>query len=127
MTSRRVFVQDDEIRIRERSGQISTTGIGEARRPCPMVSVEISENIRVTVGDLVEKRNQIRAVPRLTGRGRWNVEIEDVEFRAVEDDVDSLKLDVVVVEEAAVDGGERERIVDEEGQSSPSPPLANFV
>ena len=74
---------------------LATPGVDKGGIPCRVVRVEVTEDKRVVVS-VVEDRRQVRAMLAVARRRRRHVNVEDADVRLVELDLDGLEFDVRV-------------------------------
>ena len=86
------------------------------------MGVDVTQDDGVGVVDEVEESSEVRHVARRTRRGWRNVDVEDHCFAVVDVAGNTLDLRHAVVEACAIDGGEREGVMDEKRHSPPPPP-----
>ena len=85
-----------------------------------MMRIDVTQHKGVGVLDIVKQRSKVRRVVRWTGR-RWrNVGVNEESFAVVDVNRNPLGFSHAIIEERTVDGGERERVVDEKRHSPPT-------
>ena len=122
-----VFIQDDELRVGDGRREGSTPCVGRDRRfPGSVVGVEIAENDGVVVG-VGKKGVDVRSIAAMTGSCWRDVDVEEVDVRVVDDELDCLEFGVGVVEEGSVNGGKGDGVVNEERHSTPATPTLSVL